>query len=118
MKVLRTSAYHSLVAVTAVPDCLMKIGPMMLLAEIAAYTVHLRECRGLVPTLLGLEDPQKTFVFEFAFQSRWKWASSDVQRRLRKLGVSSIFSSILTAIALLCFLSEAVRVCSVCIGKP
>ena len=62
---------------------------------------------------MGLENPQKTFVLEFDFPSRWKWASSQVQRRLRKPGVFSIFSSILTAIVLLCFLSDAVRVYSV-----
>ena len=111
MEVLRTSTYHSLVTVTAAPDSSMKIGLMMPLAEIAAHTVHLGECRGLVATSLGLEDPQKTFVLEFAYPLRWKWASSEVQRRLRKLGVSSIFSSILTDKALLCFFSEAVRVC-------
>ena len=76
--VLRTSTYRSLVTVTAAPDCSMKIGPMIPLAKIAAHTVHLGECRGLVATLLGLVDPQKTFVFEFAFPSRWKWASSEV----------------------------------------
>ena len=64
---------------------------------------------------MDLEDPQKTFVLEFAFQSRCKWASSEVQRRLRKPGVFLIFSNILTAIALLCFLSETLRVYSVCI---
>ena len=112
MKVLKTSTYRSLVTIIAVPDSLMKIGPMMSLVEIAAHTVHLGECRGLVATLLGLEDPQKTFILEFALPSRWKRSSSEVERRLRKFGVS-IFSSILTAIALLCFLSEAVRVCFV-----
>ena len=115
MKILRTSTYCSLVTVTAARDYSMKIGRMMPLVEIAANTMHLGECRDLVATSLGLQNSNKTFVLEFAFPSRWKWASSEVQRRFRKSGVSLIFSSILTAIALLCFLSEAVRVCFVCI---
>ena len=111
---MRTSTYSSLLTVTTVvPDSSMKIGQMMPLAVIAAHTVHLGECRGLVAISLGLKDPQKTFVLEFDFPSRWKWASSQVQRRLRKPGVFSIFSSILTAIVLLCFFSDAVRVYSV-----
>ena len=44
-KVLRTSTYRSLVTVTAAPDSSKKIGLMMPLAEIAAHTVHLGECR-------------------------------------------------------------------------
>ena len=64
----------------------------MPLAEIAAHTVHLGECRGMVATSLGLEVPQKTFIFELTFPSRWKRSSSEVQRRLRNSGVSSIFS--------------------------
>ena len=47
LKVLRTSTYRSLVTVTAAPDSSMKIGLMMLLAEIAAHTVHLGQCGGL-----------------------------------------------------------------------
>ena len=54
LKVLRTSTYRSLVTVTAAPDSSMKIGLMMPLAEIAAHTVHLGECRGLVAGTLPL----------------------------------------------------------------
>ena len=47
LKVLRTFTYRSSVTVTAAPDSSMKIALMMPLAEIAAHTVHLRECREL-----------------------------------------------------------------------
>ena len=58
LKVLRTSTYHSLVTVTAVPNSLMKIGLMMPLAEIAAHTVHLGECRGSVQATNPLHSPK------------------------------------------------------------
>ena len=57
LKVLRTSTYRSLVTVTAAPNSSMKIGLMMPLAEIAAHTVHLGECRGLVACTLPLHSP-------------------------------------------------------------
>ena len=63
LKVLRTSTYRSLVTVTAAPNSSMKIGLMMSLAEIAANTVHLGECRGsgecrgLVACTLPLHSP-------------------------------------------------------------
>ena len=60
LKVLRTSTYRSLVTVTAAPDSSMKIGLMMPLAEIAAHTVHLGECRGLVACTLPLHSPKCT----------------------------------------------------------
>ena len=62
MKVLRTSTYRSLLSVTAASDFSMKIGAKMPLAEVAAHTVYLGECRGMVTNSLGLEDPQKIFV--------------------------------------------------------
>ena len=71
----------------------------------------LRRVQGIGGYFIGSGGPQKTIVLEFAFSSRWKWASSEVRRTLRKLGISSIFSSTLTDIALLRFFSEAVRVC-------
>ena len=64
--------YRSFLSVAVVPDSSMKNGMAMPLAKIAVRrpTVHLKECSGLVATLLGLEVPQKTFVFEFNFSSR------------------------------------------------
>lgn len=38
---------------------------MMALAEIEAHSVHVGKCGDLVATELGLEVPQKTFVFMF-----------------------------------------------------
>lgn len=98
---MRTSIYLSLVTVTVAPKSSKNIGPMMPLAEIAAHTMLLGECRDVVATSLSLEVPKKTFVFELTYSSRLKWASSEVHRRLRNSAVSSIFSSILTAIAYL-----------------
>ena len=66
-----------------------KLSPTMPLAKIASHTVHLWECRGMVTTLLDLEVPQNTFVFELTFLSKWKWVSFEVQRRLGNAGVSS-----------------------------
>ena len=57
LKVLRIFTYRSLVTVTAAPDSSMKIGLMMPLAEIAAHTVHLGECRGLVAGTNPLHSP-------------------------------------------------------------
>lgn len=68
--------------VDVTPDSSKNIGPMMAVAEIAADTVHLGERGGLVATLLGLGILQKG-VFDFTFPSRWKWALSVVQGRLR-----------------------------------
>ena len=51
--------------VTAAPDSSMKIGPMMPLTEIAAHTVHLGECRGLVASyFIGSGGPPEDIFLE------------------------------------------------------